>query len=171
MSSRNKRSARVAVKKYSAPAATLGASKPGNRKESQRLWMVVVGDVLVFLIFSIIGTYSHEGLMGIGQIIWTALPFILSWFLIAPFLGAFRRELMTQPKAIALKTMLAWLAAWPLGVVLHFVFDWHVISVVSTLSFALVTLITNVIFLLIWRVPFATANMMRDRQRQVSAEK
>ena len=160
----------MAVKKYSAPATTLGASEPGNRKESVRLWTVVVGDVLVFLVFSIIGTYSHEAQMGIGQIIWTALPFILSWFLIAPFLGAFRRELMAQPKTIALKTMLAWLAAWPLGVILHFVFDWHVISVVSTLSFALVTLITNTIFLLIWRVPFAATNMLRDRQGKIATE-
>lgn len=161
----------MAVKKYSTPSAALGASKPGNKKESQRLWIVLIGDVLVFLIFSVIGTYSHEGLMGIGQVIWTALPFILSWFLIAPFLGAFRRELMTRPKAMALKTMLAWLAAWPLGVALHFVFDWHVISVVSTLSFALVTLITNAIFLLIWRVPFALANMTRDHQGEVFAQK
>jgi Protein of unknown function (DUF3054) len=164
MSSKNKRRASVAVKKYSTPFAALDASKPGNKKESQRFWTVLIGDILVFLIFSVIGTYSHEDLLGIGKVIWTALPFILSWFLIAPFLGAFRRELMTQPKAMALRTMNAWLVAWPLSVALHFVFEWHVISIISTVSFAIVALITNAIFLFVWRVPFAIANVKRDHQ-------
>lgn len=155
----------MAVKRDTLSSTALGASKPETKKESQRLWIVAVGDVLVFLVFSIIGTRTHEGgRASIGTILWTALPFILSWFLSAPFLGAFRRELMARPKAMTVKTMLAWLVAWPVGVILHFVFDWHVISVVSTISFALVTLITNALFLLIWRVPFAVVNARRDRR-------
>ena len=161
----------MAIKKYAAPSAAIDASKPRNKKEFQRLWTLAIGDVLAFLIFAVIGTYSHKGLTAIGQIIWTALPFILSWFLIAPFLGAFRRELMIQPKEIALRTLWAWLVAWPLGVALHFVFDWHAISLVSTLSFALVTLISNTIFLLLWRIPFAIANMDRDRRELAPAKK
>jgi hypothetical protein len=77
---------------------------------------------------------------------------------------------MTEPKKMAWTTLFAWLAAWPLGVILHFVFEWHVTSVVSTLTFALVTLITNTIFLLVWRIPFAITNEKRDHQEQVSAK-
>ncbi len=164
----------MAVKKYPIASSAIGLSKPGNKKESQRLWTIIVGDVLVFLIFAVIGRDSHgksDGLTAIGQIIWTTLPFALSWLLVAPFLGAFRRELMTHPRKMALTTLGAWLAAWPLGVILHFVFEWHVISLISTLTFALVTLITNAIFLLIWRIPFAIANQKQDHQGQVPAKK
>jgi hypothetical protein len=161
----------VAVKRFSTPLAAIDASKPGNRKEAWRFYILTLGDELVFLVFSIIGVYSHGEMTGIGSIIWTVLPFILSWSLVAPFLGAFRRELMTQPKAMALKTMRVWLIVWPLAVVLHFVFDWHVISVTSTLSFALVVLITNMILLLIWRIPFALVNRARVHREQVAAQK
>jgi uncharacterized integral membrane protein len=163
----------MAVKKSPISSSTFGSSKPGNKKESQRLWTIIIGDVLVFLIFAIIGRDSHgksDGLTAVGQIIWTTLPFALSWFLIAPFRGAFRRDVMTEPKKMAWTTLFAWLAAWPLGVILHFVFEWHVTSVVSTLTFALVTLITNTIFLLVWRIPFAITNEKRDHQEQVSAK-
>ena len=147
--------------------SVLAASKPEDRKEAQRLWTVALGDVLVFLIFAVIGRRSHgeaAGLTSALQVVWTALPFLLAWFVISPFVGAFRRELMTEPKKMARRVVLAWVASWPIALFLHFVFEREVPSASTVFSFGLVTLIVNSIFLLIWRVPFAMANRAKDKR-------
>ena len=153
-------------------SSAIQASKPTNKIEARRLWTVVFGDILVFIIFAVIGRQSHgedTGLSAFLRVIWTALPFALSWFLIAPFMGAFRRELMNEPKQMARKTGQAWVAAWPLGVVLHFIFEQHLPTVVSALTFGLVTLVTNLVFLFVWRIPFAMTNHTKDTQASLAA--
>ncbi|GCE18072.1 DUF3054 domain-containing protein [Dictyobacter kobayashii] len=165
----------MAVKdKNTVTTSAIEGSKPRNQKEARRLWTLIIGDVLVFLIFSVIGRQSHgedSGLSAAFKVVWTALPFAISWFLIAPFMGAFRRELMTEPRQIARKTGFAWLAAWPLGVILHFVFEQHLPDLVSVITFGLVTLITNTVFLFVWRIPFAMTNHTKDTQAQVAPRK
>ena len=146
--------------------ATLAASRPESSLGVRRLWTLVLGDVIVFLVFSFIGRRSHgeeTGLQAAWQIIWTALPFLLAWFVIAPFLGAFRREVLSDPKKIERKTLLAWVCAWPLGLFLHFLFKQEMPSPSSLISFGLVSLITNSIFLSLWRLPFALINKKNEQ--------
>ncbi|GCE25886.1 hypothetical protein KDA_13700 [Dictyobacter alpinus] len=161
----------MAVKDNTTVAGSaLQASKPTNKKESQRLWILVFGDILAFIIFAVIGRQSHgedAGLSAILRVLWTAFPFALSWFLIAPFMGAFRRDLMNEPKQMARKTAWAWVASWPLGVILHFVFEQSLPTAVTALTFGLVTLITNMVFLFVWRIPFAIANHSKDSQEHL----
>ncbi|GCF08328.1 DUF3054 domain-containing protein [Dictyobacter arantiisoli] len=162
----------MAVKgKQIASTAAIAASKPRNKTESHRLWSVLLGDALVFIIFAVIGRQSHgedTGLTAALRVIWTALPFALAWFLIAPFMGAFRRELMIEPRPMAKKTALAWVAAWPVGVFLHFVFEQHVPTVSTTVSFGLVTLLSNLVLLFVWRIPFVFTNRAKEQQGPVS---
>lgn len=134
----------------------------------QRITFLVIGDVLVFLIFSAIGRRSHgeaAGLSAFVQIALTAAPFAFGWFLVSPFLGAFRRGLETQPRKMATRTALAWLAAWPVGLIVRgFVEKGLPLTfVIPPWTFALVTLITNMLFLLLWRWPFALINAWRKR--------
>jgi hypothetical protein len=146
--------------------ATLEASRPESNQGVRRLWTLVLGDVIVFLVFSFIGRRSHgeeTGLQAAGQVIWTALPFLLAWFIIAPFLGAFRREALSDPKKMARKTLQAWVCAWPLGLFLHFLFKQEMPSLSSLISFGLVSLISNSIFLSLWRLPFAFINKKNNR--------
>jgi hypothetical protein len=145
--------------------ATLAASRPESSQGVRRLWTLVLGDVIVFLVFSFIGRRSHgeeTSLQAAWQIVWTAWPFLLAWFIIAPFLGAFRREVLSDPKKIERKTLLAWLCAWPLGLFLHFLFKQEMPSLSSLISFGLVSLITNAIFLSLWRLPFALINKKNE---------
>jgi hypothetical protein len=118
-----------------------------------------VGDIVSFLVFAALGRSSHGEAAGLGalfEVAKTATPFLLGWFLAAPWLGAYR--LAEKPGAPPLqvgpfvrRTALAWLAAWPLGLALRALFLWRGIPV----SFALVTFITNIIFLVGWRGIFA----------------
>jgi len=123
--------------------------------------ILVIGDLLCFLIFVALGRRSHgeaSGFAAIPQIIVTALPFIAGWFLVSPFVGAFRHKIMAQPKAMVIRTALAWLLAWPVAMLLRGIF---VDRGVPPLSFALIVLVFNMLLLLIWRWPFALTNNLR----------
>jgi Protein of unknown function (DUF3054). len=138
--------------------ATPVTARYGSTQRTRSLWLLAAGDVVVFLIFAVIGRRSHgeeAGLQAVLQVAWTALPFILAWFLVAPFVGAFRHEIVHDPKKIEVKTLQSWIAAWPVGLFLHFLFKQELPTISSLVSFGLVTLISNALFLSLWRFPFA----------------
>jgi Protein of unknown function (DUF3054) len=126
--------------------------------------LLVIGDALCFLIFVALGRSSHKeasGFAAIPQIIITALPFIASWFLVSPFVGAFRHKILAQPRSMVIRTALAWLLAWPVAMLLRGIFVDHG---VPPLSFAIIVLLFNMLLLLIWRWPFALNNSLRKRK-------
>ena len=126
--------------------------------------LLVIGDILCFLIFAALGRSSHReasGFAAIPQVITTALPFIAGWFLVSPFVGAFRHKVIAQPKAMVILTSIAWLLAWPIIILLRGIFVDHG---VPPLSFDLIILVFNMLLLLIWRWPFALNNSLRQRR-------
>jgi hypothetical protein len=120
------------------------------------------GDALAFLVFSAIGRASHSEAAGLGallEVAETAAPFAIGWFVVAPLAGAFKAELAERPRALLARTALAWLLAWPLGLLLRALIRQAGIP----LSFAIVTLITNLLILLSWRGAFAWLASRRSR--------
>ncbi|MBO0794899.1 MAG: DUF3054 domain-containing protein [Ktedonobacteraceae bacterium] len=151
---------------------TLPAGEQPDDKKSmstvRRLSTLIVGDVLVFLIFSMVGRSSHgeaAGLDAFGQIVQTAAPFAIGWFLIAPFLGAYRRGLEVEPGRMARRTLLAWLCSWPLGMLLRCIAEQRI----PNYTFFIVSFLSIAVILLIWRWPFALTNSIRYRQNQTTA--
>ncbi len=129
----------------------------------QALTSLIIGDILVFIIFAIIGDTSHgkvSGLASVGHSIVVALPFIAGWFLVSPFMGLFRRELLTQPRAMALRTLWAWIPAWVIAVILRGIFFEHGIPAAAFMGIAL---LFNAALLEVWRWPFALNNAARKR--------
>ncbi|HLG62775.1 MAG TPA: DUF3054 domain-containing protein [Ktedonosporobacter sp.] len=127
-----------------------GAEPRKGMSSLGRIAMLVVGDAIIFLIFSAIGRRSHNeaaGFDALWQIALTAAPFALGWFLVSPFVGAFRRGLEMQPRKMITRTTLAWTAAWPVGLLIRGLTEQRV----PPLSFALITLITNMVLLVLWR--------------------
>lgn len=123
--------------------------------DNVRLPLLIIGDAIIFIIFAAIGRRSHDetaGISSLWQVIVTALPFAAGWFITAPFLGAYRRGLEVKPRAMAGRTALAWLASWPVAMALRGIFVDHG---VPPLTFAIITLISNTILLLIWRWPLS----------------
>jgi DUF3054 family protein len=130
---------------------------------NQAVIMLVIGDLICFLIFAALGRNTHgeaSGFAAIPQIILTALPFAVGWFLVSPFVGAFRHKILAQPRAMVLRTVLAWLLSWPIALLLRGIFVDHGIP---PLSFAIVVLLFNTVLLLVWRWPFALNNSIRKR--------
>jgi hypothetical protein len=130
--------------------------------------MLAFGDAVAFLAFATIGLNSHGKEVGgfavLPQVILTALPFAAAWFIVAPFAGAYRRELIASPRKMAQRTIIAWGLSWPLSMVFRGVFVDHG---VPPLSFAIVTLIFNMMILLIWRWPFALNNNNKQKAKQL----
>ncbi len=137
---------------------TKKARVPKEIPYNRAVIMLVIGDVICLLIFAALGRNTHgeaAGFAAIPQIFITALPFASGWFLVSPFVGAFRREIVTQPRAMVMRTALAWLLSWPVAMLLRGIFVDHGIP---PLSFAFVVLLFNMVLLVIWRWLFALYN-------------
>ncbi|HLG77328.1 MAG TPA: DUF3054 domain-containing protein [Ktedonobacteraceae bacterium] len=118
--------------------------------EIRRVANLALGDILAFLVFALIGSNSHKEAVTAGHVVWVAVPFVVAWFLVAPFLGAYRRNL--DVRAMAVRTGISWLAAWPVSMLLRGLLVDHQ---VPPLTFMVIALIANFIILCIWRIPYA----------------
>lgn len=136
-------------------ASTAPAKRPAAKRLSPRIIVLVLGDALAFLVFAAIGRGSHgeaTGLGALGEVAWTAVPFALGWFLVAPLVGAFRRSATEPPAQMLKRTEVAWVASWPVTLLLRWALSAdHQVPV----SFAVVILIANAILLGGWRTVFA----------------
>ncbi|NJP05107.1 MAG: DUF3054 domain-containing protein [Chloroflexaceae bacterium] len=127
------------------------------------LIILIIGDTISFLVFAALGRSSHgftAGFTALPEIATTAAPFLLGWLLAAPFAGAYRalpassNRLTTSLR----RTSLAWVLAWPLGLALRALYLQRGIPV----SFAIVTFITNLLILNIWRAVATWLNPPRQ---------
>ncbi len=146
--------ARIPLRDAAPPVSPGGRFR--SRRSAIRVAGLVVGDAVVFLIFASVGRASHSeaaGLGALGEVARTAAPFAIAWFAVAPFLGAYRRSATATPGVMLRRTELAWLAAWPVALLLR----WAFTSQAPPPAFALITLITNALFLGVWRGLFALA--------------
>ncbi|HEY7021085.1 MAG TPA: DUF3054 domain-containing protein [Ktedonobacterales bacterium] len=128
----------------------------GLRSGYGRIAALVVGDLIAFVVFATLGRDTHHeatGFDAIGQTLWTALPFMLGWFLVAPWLGVFKRAGTERPLDMLRRTEIAWLASWPVALLLRWAFtpDHHI----PPLAFAIVALLVNAVILGGWRTAFA----------------
>jgi hypothetical protein len=82
--------------------------------------ILVAGDLLVILSFVWIGRSSHS--LAINDILAglsTALPFILSWFLITPWFGIYLTDVAQDWRKLVPRLLLAWAVAGPVALVLR----------------------------------------------------
>ncbi len=126
---------------------------------ARRSGILAIGDVIVFLVFAAIGLTSHKEAVTPVKVLVTAAPFALGWFLVSPVVGAFKRKETETTGKMATRTALSWAGAWPVGLFFRGLIE----RAVPPFSFMLVTLITNMLFLLIWRVLFMLVGGLRRR--------
>lgn len=135
-----------------APINDISEQRAAGARVPWRMPALVAGDAASFLVFAAAGLSSHHQAVGPATIVTTAIPFALGWYLVAPFAGAFRQRVTSGVVPMLRRTELAWMCAWPLTLLLRWALapDHQV-----PLSFAIVILITNALFLGIWRSAFA----------------
>lgn len=114
--------------------------------------LLAAGDVAAIVAFAALGVRSHASSGGLLYILETAAPFVVSWLAIAPFVGAYRGELLTNPRALVGRTLLAWAVALFPGIALRALIRQ---SAFPALSFAATTFLIIGVLLLGWRLLFA----------------
>ncbi|MFN3929662.1 MAG: DUF3054 domain-containing protein [Thermoflexus sp.] len=114
-------------------------------------WIVGVGDLLVFVIFAVVGRASH-GLLTEDSVVWgvarAAAPFVLAWWIVAGLFRLYRPDPALPLARAAGRIGLAWLGAWALGLLLRSLF----LGRPAPIAFALITLAGNGLLLIAWRL-------------------
>jgi hypothetical protein len=117
---------------------------------SHRL-VLIAGDLIVFFLFAAIGRRAHSMGSALDDVTGTALPFILGWFIVAPFTGAFKPAATDGVGNAAKTAALTWLVAFPLG---HLIRT-PIVGRWAHISFAIVAGIFTFIVLIGWRTVYA----------------
>lgn len=125
--------------------------------------ILIVGDLLAFLLFGALGRDSHGLEVSLGSAIGAAYPFALAWLVVGFFLGTLRPERAARPLDAVKWAWITWAASWPVG---HFLRS-MILQRPVMVSFALVTLGTNLLILGLWRAAYG---WLASRQGWVRSE-
>jgi hypothetical protein len=87
-----------------------------NIQNNPAIRIAFFGDVGVYLLATILGFLSHAGESDptINRMAATFLPFLISWIIIAPWLGVYHPDTISDPKSLW-RPVLASLYAAPVG--------------------------------------------------------
>ncbi len=83
-------------------------------------WLLIAGDILAMAVITVIGFASHgeTDISFLPRMATTFLPLVVSWFLIAPWLGLFNIKIVADPKQFW-RPPLAMLLAAPMTAILR----------------------------------------------------
>ena len=83
-------------------------------------WTLITGDILALAIITVIGFASHgeTDISFAPRMFTTFIPLVVSWFLIAPWLGLFNTQIISDPKQLW-RPPLAMLLASPMATILR----------------------------------------------------
>ena len=109
---------------------------------------LVLGDVIAMAIITVIGftTHGETDLSFLPRMLTTFIPLLVSWFLIAPWLGLFNVQITSAPKQLW-RPPLAMLLAAPMTAVLRA----GMLNAVALPLFALILGGSAALGMLLWR--------------------
>ena len=126
-----------------------------KQTSSSQVIILIIGDLLVLLSFVAIGRRSHSmSIADAGATLMTALPFVISWFLVTPWFGVYKARIYTVWQKLVPRLLLAWVVAGPLALVLRALFLGRSIPAGIMPTFALVSIAYIGVVALIWRLAF-----------------
>ena len=111
-------------------------------------WIVYTGDILVLAALTFLGfvTHGETALAFLPRMGALFIPLVISWFLVAPWLGLFQPEIIFTPKQLW-RPALAILFAIPLAATLRgFILNAPIIPI-----FVLVLSATSALGMALWR--------------------
>lgn len=115
-------------------------------------------DFGAILLFAFIGTSSHNSASDFLAIFAVAIPFLISWFAVTPFLGLYNQEATSDIKTALTTTAKGWIVAIPLGCVLRGIIKGYV----PPLPFVIVTMIATLVVLGGSRVAYTAISEKRS---------
>jgi len=111
-------------------------------------WTLITGDILALAIITVIGFASHgeTDISFAPRMFTTFIPLVVSWFLIAPWLGLFNTQIISDPKQLW-RPPLAMLLASPMATILRAA----MLNGVALPLFALILGGSAALGMLVWR--------------------
>ena len=84
------------------------------------IWTLILGDIIALAIITVVGfaTHGETDISFLPRMLTTFIPLIVSWFLIAPWLGLFNAQVTSEPKQLW-RPPLAMLLAAPMAAILR----------------------------------------------------
>jgi hypothetical protein len=134
-----------------------------TRLDHGRVWGVAAtGDTIIFLVFAALGQAQHSSSEGpsVLRIIWTAMPFILGWFLSAYALNAIAKEGFKERRVVVRRTVMTWIGGCGVGLILRSILEGHV----TPLPFVVVAFGFNLVLLILWHAALCLSPLRRDLQ-------
>ncbi len=116
---------------------------------TKRQKTVIVGDVAVLVLLTVAGFATHLTLDAFGRMIITLVGSLLAWGAVAPFMGVYGEDVISNPRSIW-RVAWAWMLAAPMatflrGAALDRDIPW---------VFVLVTIGVNGFALVLWRIAY-----------------
>ena len=128
--------------------------KESNRT-TQQLITLIIGDLLVILSFVWVGRSSHHlSLTDLAASLSTALPFILSWFVIMPWFGVYQADISRTAKKLMPRLILGWLIAGFVALILRNLFLGRPLIAGILPTFAIVSIGYIGLLMVIWRLGY-----------------
>ncbi|MBI4339901.1 MAG: DUF3054 domain-containing protein [Chloroflexi bacterium] len=111
---------------------------------------LVAGDLLVFLLFVVIGRADHKASLSALDVLEGMAPFALAWLLISPWMGAYRPPATSAPRQAWWRILLAALACGAVALLARS--WWYGRPMVP--SFVAVALAFQSLLLVAWRAAY-----------------
>lgn len=114
-------------------------------------YILLLGDILAIAIVTIIGFVTHReaGLSFLPRMTAIFFPLVIAWFLLAPALGLFQREITSDPKRLWRPALAAFFAGPMAAVGRGFLLNAPIIPI-----FAVVLASTSALGMVIWRAGY-----------------
>lgn len=114
-------------------------------------YILLLGDILAIAIVTIIGFVTHReaGLSFLPRMAAIFFPLVIAWFLLAPALGLFQREITSDPKLLWRPALTAFFAGPMAAVGRGFLLNAPIIPI-----FAVVLASTSALGMVIWRAGY-----------------
>lgn len=122
-----------------------------------RLWLLVLGDIAMLVLFAFLGQSEHKTLTTFGGTLATAAPFIISWLLVGFLTGLYKKEHYENHRTMFRRTLPVWLLGIPGGLGLRALYLGKGIP----LSFFAVAMTSTFILLFAWRSLYVMVSKRR----------
>ena len=111
--------------------------------------IVALGEICVFTLFVILGKFEH-GVTIRQSFIRTALPFLICWFVISPWLGSYKMSTVYGLKQTIWRIPLIWILCGFIAIIARFILTDRPLVI----SFIVVSIAVQGLAIIAWRALF-----------------
>ncbi len=123
-----------------------------------------IGDAITLAVFGLIGRGTHElSNADLYGALTSFMPFVISWFAVAPWFGLFQTEVVSSISKTASRLAMSWIPiGFPIGLLLWALVRGRAIPDGISVPFAIAAWITTTVFLLIWRIIYIQVSLRNE---------